>query len=162
MYTDSTKLQAYNMTSTADPAYIQAVSVGFQRSQSSLSTRSDIRIRSALSIAGYELCGDNLKRRQEVMSRISSDDCIHSRRDKAQMMEELIFLYGLHAYNSFNFPRHSAIQLRRARSKIGNAWACENEAFRQMYNSSSRLPRRRAPLHPTNFPSVQVECHFQK
>ncbi|XP_046560049.1 uncharacterized protein LOC124269080 [Haliotis rubra] len=150
------------MTSTANPAYIQAVSVGFRRSQSSLSTRSDIRIRSALSIAGYELCGDNLKRRQEVMSRVSSDDCIHSRRDKAQMMEELIFLYGLHAYNNFNFPSHSSIQLRRARSKIGNAWACENEAFRQMYNSSSRLPRRRAPLHRTNFPCVQVGCHFPK
>ncbi|XP_046360701.2 uncharacterized protein LOC124138204 [Haliotis rufescens] len=150
------------MTSTADPAYIQAVSVGFRRSQSSLSTRSDIRIKSALSIAGYELCGDNLKKRQEVMSRVSSDDCIHSRREKAQMMEELIFLYGLHAYDNFNFPSHSSIQLRRTRSKIGNAWACENEAFRQMYNSSSRLPRRRAPLQPANFPSIQVGRHLLK
>ncbi|XP_041366319.1 uncharacterized protein LOC121381195 isoform X2 [Gigantopelta aegis] len=143
------------MGCVVEPNYIRSVSVCYRRCPSSLSGRSDMRAKSAVSTVSDTHRRERLLQQRDLFECSAYVDSLDYIEEKCCILDEFSFLYGINIYKQFNFTRRSTVQKSRARTWIGNAWKCENEALRQMYNSASRFPRRRALL-PTRFPSIQL------
>ncbi|KAK6182813.1 hypothetical protein SNE40_010408 [Patella caerulea] len=132
------------MTSTPDLDYMSSVGVRYNSAKSArMSTRRNLSksappSRTQFSLKRQESKADILDGK---LNRMQEPPQLH--REKTQVLDELLLLYGVNSYKYFNFGRMTSTWISEIRPRIGTAWLCDNEAFRQMYSTSVIYPKKR-------------------